>query len=210
MASTRIIVLAHSGWGRHCNWPGSGTTPHADGGVTGTLGLSPRPWASVSIPPLNEMADTTDFDKQNACELKIEQSRQLWWPTAARKPASPQPCNRKSVCCRKDWTGEVRDQSQSANSIGLVCFSAGQPLVTLVSRTWNPCAARQALKAWPLVLEQRPDAQLLLVGDPNRARIRHRTAHRSHPSWIDALAGLPITSIAASIHVLGVLDHPPW
>ena len=56
------------------------------------------------------------------------------------------------------------------------------------------------------MLEQRPDAQLLLVGDPNPPGYGIEAPIAANHVE-DALAGLPHHIDRSSIHVLGVLDH---
>ena len=117
-----------------------------------------------------EMADTTEIDKQNAIAAQaIEHSQAALVANRSQKTSFPAPLRQKIRVLPEGLSLEKYGSNPKAQiQLGSFCFSAGQPLVTLVSRTLEPLRGlRQALKAWPLVLEQRPDAQLLLVGDPN-------------------------------------------
>ena len=76
-----------------------------------------------------------------------------------------------------------------------------------MSRNLEPLRGlRQALQAWPLVLEQWPDAELLLVGSTNPngygLQVPQAATHLE-----DAVEELPPDIDRSSIHVLGVLDH---
>jgi glycosyltransferase involved in cell wall biosynthesis len=82
-------------------------------------------------------------------------------------------------------------------------LKAGQPLVTLISRNLEPLRGlRQALRAWPLVHQQRPEAQLLLVGQQGQGYGVEPPQGESHLK--DALDGID----AAGISVLNWLPHP--
>ena len=202
------IVLAHSGWGEALNlariW---NDTP---------LVVLPELWGSAEAlgfgfdPHLpTEMADTTDIDKQNAIAAQaIEHSQVALVANRSQKTSFPAPLQHKISVIPEGLSLEKYGSNPKAQiQLGSFCFSAGQPLVTLVSRTLEPLRGlRQALKAWPLVLEQRPDAQLLLVGDPNPPGYGIETPIAAN-HLADALADLPHHIDRSSIHVLGVLDH---
>ena len=126
----------------------------------------------------------------------------------SQKTSFPAPLRQKIRVLPEGLSLEKYGSNPKAQiQLGSFCFSAGQPLVTLVSRTLEPLRGlRQALKAWPLVLEQRPDAQLLLVGGPNSPGYGIEAPIAAN-HLEDALAGLPHHVDRSSIHVLGVLDH---
>ena len=86
-------------------------------------------------------------------------------------------------------------------------FTAGQPLVTLVSRTLEPLRGiRQALLAWPAIAKSVPQAQLLLVGGQMQGYgVEEPTGNLTHLSA--CLAELPHDIDTTRIHVLGCLNH---
>ena len=85
-------------------------------------------------------------------------------------------------------------------------FKAGQPLVTFISRDLEPLRGlRQLLKAWPLVSQTLPEAQLVLVG--GRGQGYGLLAPKGQDHWIDALDQLPDTVDRGQIHCLGSIPH---
>ena len=86
-------------------------------------------------------------------------------------------------------------------------FTAGQPLVTLVSRNLEPLRGlRQALLAWPAIAAAVPDAQLLLVGDRGQGYgMELPPADDDHLSA--ALKALPNGVNHQRIHWLGTVEH---
>ena len=85
-------------------------------------------------------------------------------------------------------------------------FFAGQPLVTLVSRTLEPLRGlRQALLAWPLIAAAHQSAQLILVGDHGEGYGQEAPKGCDHLS-----AGLSEIANEVDlnrIHILGSLEH---
>ena len=82
-------------------------------------------------------------------------------------------------------------------------LAAGQPLVTLISRNLEPLRGlRQVLRAWPLVRQHLPQAQLLLVGKQEQGYGVEPPRGSSH--LMDALEGMDRSGIS----VLNWLAHP--
>ena len=85
-------------------------------------------------------------------------------------------------------------------------FRAGQPLVTFISRDLEPLRGlRQLLKAWPLVSQALPEAQLVLVGGTGQGYGLQPPNGENH--LVDALKQLPDTLNPEQIHHLGPLPH---
>ena len=85
-------------------------------------------------------------------------------------------------------------------------FRAGQPLVTFISRDLEPLRGlRQLLKAWPLVSQALPEAQLVLVGGTGQGYGLQPPKGENH--LVDALKQLPDTLNPEQIHHLGPLPH---
>ena len=85
-------------------------------------------------------------------------------------------------------------------------FRAGQPLVTFISRDLEPLRGlRQLLKAWPLVSQALPEAQLVLVGGTGQGYGLQAPKGENH--LVDALKQLPDTLNPEQIHHLGPLPH---
>ena len=85
-------------------------------------------------------------------------------------------------------------------------FRAGQPLVTFISRDLEPLRGlRQLLKAWPLVSQALPEAQLVLVGGTGQGYGLQPPKGENH--FVDALELLPDTLNREQIHHLGPLPH---
>ena len=85
-------------------------------------------------------------------------------------------------------------------------FRAGQPLVTFISRDLEPLRGlRQLLKAWPLVSQALPEAQLVLVGGTGQGYGLQPPKGEDH--FVDALEQLPDTLNREQIHHLGPLPH---
>ena len=202
------VVIAHSGWGEALHLSGIWENV--------PLVVMPELWGSAKSlgfgfdPALPEdLADPDFFTEDNSIAAQaIHQSKAALVASRSQKASFPRHLRQKII---------VQPEGLPLNKYGInrqarlqhekTCFSAGQPLVTLVARTLEPLKGiRELLKTWPLVLEQRPDAQLLLVGDSNPPGygIEAPTA-ANHLE--DALAGLPHHIDRSSIHVLGVLDH---
>ena len=155
------------------------------------------------------LTDPSLFDEQNTIAAQaIEQSQAALVACHSQRASFPEPLRRKITVLPEGLPIEQYGRNPQAQlQWGKRRFSAGQALVTLVSRNLEPLRGlRQALKAWPLVLEQRPDAQLLLVGNtrPNGYGLQAPLA-ATHLD--DALAELPPNTGCRSIHVLGVLNH---
>ena len=202
------VVIAHSGWGETLHlagiWP---DTP---------LVVLPELWGSARAlgfgfdPALPEqLPEPTLFDEQNAMAAQaIEQSQAALVACRSQRASFPEPLRRRiSVLAEGLPLEHYGINPQAQLDWGASRFCAGQPLVTLVSRTLEPLRGlRQLLRAWPLVLEQRPDAQLVLVGhdsaDGYGLEAPIRDTHLD-----DALAELPDGTDRSSIHALGVLDH---
>ena len=202
------LVIAHCGWGE---------TLHLAGIWTGTpLVVLPELWGSARAlgfgfdPALPaSLADSTLFDEQNAIAAKaIEQSQAALVACHSQRASFPEPLRRRITVLPEGLPMEQYGSNPQAHlQREERRFSAGQPLVTLVSRNLEPLRGlRQALQAWPLVLEQRPDAELLLVGSTNPngygLQVPQAATHLE-----DAVEELPPDIDRSSIHVLGVLDH---
>ena len=85
-------------------------------------------------------------------------------------------------------------------------FRAGQPLVTFISRDLEPLRGlRQLLKAWPLVSQALPEAQLVLVGGTGQGYGLQAPKGQNHLE--DALDQLPDTLNREQINHLGPLPH---
>ena len=85
-------------------------------------------------------------------------------------------------------------------------FRAGQPLVTFISRDLEPLRGlRQLLKAWPLVSQTLPEAQLVLVGGTGQGYGLQAPKGQNHLE--DALDQLPDTLNREQINHLGPLPH---
>ena len=85
-------------------------------------------------------------------------------------------------------------------------FSAGQPLVTFISRDLEPLRGlRQLMQAWPLVSQTLPEAQLVLVGGRGQGYGLKPPRGKDHLE--DALEELPETTCRGNIHCLGTLSH---
>ena len=85
-------------------------------------------------------------------------------------------------------------------------FRAGQPLVTFISRDLEPLRGlRQLLKAWPLVSQALPEAQLVLVGGTGQGYGLQPPKGEDH--FVDALEQLPDSLNREQIHHLGPLPH---
>ena len=202
------VVIAHSGWGEALHLAGIwADTP---------LVVLPELWGSARAlgigfdPALPDaLPDPTLFDEQNAMAAQaIEQAQAALVACRSQRASFPEHLRRNITVLPEGLPLEHYGSNPEAQfQWGERRFSAGQPLVTLVSRDLEPLRGlRQALQAWPLVLEQRPDAQLLLVGhvsaDGYGVEAPIRDTHLD-----DALAELPTSTDRRSIQVLGVLDH---
>ncbi|QNI50201.1 glycosyl transferase/ family 1 [Synechococcus sp. RS9915] len=83
---------------------------------------------------------------------------------------------------------------------------AGQPLVTFISRDLEPLRGlHQLLKAWPLVSQTLPEAQLVLVGGTGQGYGLQAPKGQNHLE--DALDQLPDTLNREQINHLGPLPH---
>ena len=79
-------------------------------------------------------------------------------------------------------------------------------MVTLISRELEPLRGlRQALKAWPLILEREPSARLILVGETSDAGYGVESP-QGDSHLADALSPLSSHSLER-VHVLGTIDH---
>ena len=202
------VVIAHSGWGETLHlagiWP---DTP---------LVVLPELWGSARAlgfgfdPALPDaLPDPTLFDEQNAMAAQaIKQSQAALVPCRSQRASFPEPLRQKITVLPEGLPLEHYGSNPQAQlQCGDLHLSVGQPLVTLVSRDLEPLRGlRQALQAWPLVLEQRPDAQLLLVGHVS-ANGYGLEAPIRETHLDDALAELPTGTDRSSIQALGVLDH---
>ena len=85
--------------------------------------------------------------------------------------------------------------------------SAGEPLVTVVSRYLEPLRGiRQVLLAWPDIARAVPNAQLLLVGEQGQGYgLEEPPGELTH--LMTCLAQLPQDVDRNRIHVLGCLNH---
>jgi len=85
-------------------------------------------------------------------------------------------------------------------------FRAGQPLVTFISRHLEPLRGLgKLLKAWPLVSQTLPEAQLVLVGRRGQGYSLQKAKGKDHLE--EALEQLPETTSREKIHCLGSLPH---
>ena len=202
------VVIAHSGWGEASHL----------GGIWEEVPLlvMPELWGSAKSlgfgfdPALpDDVVDPDFFTEDNAIATHaIHLSQAALVASRSPKSSFPPHLQQKIIVQPEglplDNYGTNR-QAQLQYSTN--CFSAGQPLVTFVARTLEPLKGiREALKAWPLVLEQRPDAQLLLVGDCDPPGYGIEAPIGTN-FLEDSLAALPDQTDRSSIHVLGVLDH---
>ena len=201
-------VIAHSGWGEAMQlagiWP---DTP---------LVVLPELWGSARAlgfgfdPALPKAGpDPTLFKEQNAIAAQaIEQSQAALVACRSQRASFPDPIRRRIGVLAEGLPLELYGRNPQAQlQISGNCYEAGQPLVTLVSRTLEPLRGlRQVLRAWPLVQEQRPDARLLLVGHANAEGYGLEQSRRA-THLDDALAELPAGLDRSSIQHLGILDH---
>jgi len=206
--ATPDVVISHSGWGEALNlagiWP------------TTILVVLPELWGSARAlgygfdPALpNTPAGPDLFEDANAITAQaIQQSQAALVACRSQRASFPAHLRQKITVLPEGLPMERYGSNPQARlPLGKRCFSAGDPLVTLVSRTLEPLRGlRQVLQAWPLVLEQRPDAQLLLVGNPDSSGYGIEEP-QSATHIDDALEMLPLTTDRNSIHLLGVLDH---
>lgn len=206
--ATPDVVISHSAWGEALNladlWPST------------TLVVLPELWGSARAlgvgfdPALANIEANPDlFDDANAITAQAIQQSQAALVACRSQRASFPPSLRPKITVLPEGLPMERYGSnpQAQLQLGTHCYSARAPLVTVVSRTLEPLRGlRQVLQAWPLVLEQRPDAQLLLVGDAESSGYGIETP-LSATHLEDALNKLPPATDRSSIHVLGVLDH---
>jgi glycosyltransferase involved in cell wall biosynthesis len=206
--ATPDVVISHSAWGEALNlaglWP------------TTILVVLPELWGSERAlgfgfdPALaNTQTDPDLFDDANTITAQaIRQSHAALVACRSQRASFPASLRPKITVLPEGLPMERYGSNPQAKlQLGTHSYSAGAPLVTLVSRTLEPLRGlRQVVQAWPLVLEQRPDAQLLLVGDADSSGYGLETP-QSGTHLEDSLNTLPPATDRSSIHVLGVLDH---
>ena len=207
------LVIAHSGWGEalqlHTVWPAIPRVVLPElWGSAEALGYGFDPALPSALP--NDQPTAAWIAAQNSISrMAIEQASAALVPCIAQKRSFP-PNLRQRIAVVPEGLPMQRYSGPPPASVQLgdCVVAPGAPLVTFVSRHLEPLRGlRQALQAWPLVLEQRPDAQLLLVGLEDAGGYGLETPQG--PSHMDdALAALPSQVDRNSIRAVGVLDHP--
>ncbi|QNI96547.1 glycosyltransferase [Synechococcus sp. RS9902] len=202
------VVIAHSGWGEALHLSGIWEEV--------PLVVMPELWGSAKSlgfgfdPALpDDISDPDFFTADNAISAKAIHLSQAALVASRSQKSSFPPHLRQKIIVQPEGLplDNYGTNRQAQLQYGANYFSAGEPLVTFVARTLEPLKGiREVLKAWPLVLEQRPDAQLLLVGDCDPPGYGIETPIGT--SFLeDSLAALPNQTDRSSIRVLGMLDH---
>ena len=201
------LVLAHSAWGEALQlrrvW-----------GSSMPIVVYPELWGHPqalgfgfddALNGLSPMGD--NFSRQNLLvELALAQSNAAVVASRSQLASFPAPLQPQLTLLPEGVDLErIKPDRQARLSLpehGLE-LKAGQPLVTLISRNLEPLRGlRQAVRAWPLVRQQQPEAQLLLVGRQGRGYGVEPPQGESH--LIDALDGIDCDGIS----VVDWLSHP--
>ena len=191
------LVLAHSAWGEALQlrriW-----------GSSMPIVVYPELWGHPQAlgfgfdDALNGMSPLgDDFSRQNLlADLALAQADAAVVASRSQLASFPAPATAAHPASRgggsrADQTGSPGTAEPAEHGLEL---KAGQPLVTLISRNLEPLRGlRQALRAWPLVHQQRPEAQLLLVGKQGQGYGVEPPQGESH--LVDALDGaIPLAS----------------
>ena len=163
------LVLAHSAWGEALQlrriW-----------GASMPIVVYPELWGHRRAlgfgfdDALNGMSPVGDgFSRQNLlADLALAQADAAVVASRSQLASFPAPLRPQLTLLPEGVDLErIKPDRQARLSLpehGLE-LETGQPLVTLISRNLEPLRGlRQALRAWPLVRQQLPEAQLLLVG----------------------------------------------
>ena len=201
------LVLAHSAWGEALQlrriWGAS--MPIV---VYPELWGHPRALGFGFDNDLNGMSPVGDaFSRQNlVADLALAQADAAVVASRSQLASFPGPLRPRLTLLPEGVDLErIKPDHQARLSLpdhGLE-LAAGQPLVTLISRNLEPLRGlRQALRAWPLVRQQLPQAQLLLVGKRGQGYGVEPPRGDSHLK--DALEGMD----GCGISVLNWLHHP--
>ena len=205
------LVLVHSGWGEARELKAAfPNTP---------LVVFPELWGRPEALGFGfdrhldgQAADPSWFSNQNQLAAEaIAASDAALVPCAAQRSSFPSMLLGQLTVLPEGLALEHYTPTPSAEiSVNGRRFRAGDPLVTLVSRTLEPLRGlRQALLAWPEISACHPSAQLLLVGEPGDEGEGY--GEEQPPIGLNhlsaALAGLPSTVDRSRIHALGRLTH---
>jgi glycosyltransferase involved in cell wall biosynthesis len=200
------LVLAHSAWGEALQlrriW-----------GASMPIVVYPELWGHPQAlgfgfdDALNGMSPVGDaFSRQNLlADLALAQADAAVVASRGQLESFPAPLRPQLTLLPEGVDLErIKPDRQARLSLpehGLE-LAAGQPLVTLISRNLEPLRGlRQALRAWPLVREQLPQAQLLLVGKQGQGYGVEPPRGASH--LMDALESID----GGGISVLNWLPH---
>lgn len=164
---TPDVVLVHTGWGEA--QPLRGVFP------TTPLVILPELWGHAAALGFGfdqhlagQSANAIWFDQQNQlAAAAIDQSDAAVVACEAQRQSFPLPWRDRLTVCPEGLPLEKYDADPTAELVWAGHrFAAGQPLVTLVSRSLEPLRGlRQALLAWPAIAAAVPQAHLVLVGD---------------------------------------------
>ena len=202
------IVLVHSGWGEaHHLREIFPSTP---------LIVFPELWGH----PLalgygfdqhldGRSTDPDWFSEQNRlCADAINNSSVAIVPCSAQAQSFPAHLQDQLTVLPEGLNLELYGPDPSAAiTLNGHCFAAGEPLVTMVSRSLEPLRGiREALLAWPAIVKAVPEARLIMVGQRNQAYgMEEPTGDLSHLDT--CLSELPVEVDPMRIHVVGWLDH---
>ena len=202
------LIVAHSGWGEALNlsdvWP---QTP---------LVVLPELWGSqralgfgfdAALPKHHPEPEI--FESSNRITAKsIERSTVALVPCLSQWQSFPIHLRKKIRVLPEGLTLESYGANPRASiSLQGKIWKHGEKLVTVVSRHLEPLRGlREILKAWPLVHEIHPEAQLLLVGYADAGGYGVESP-RGNSHLADALASLPKHIADTTIHSPGVLSH---
>ena len=202
------LIVAHSGWGEALHlsdvWP---KTP---------LVVLPELWGferalgfgfDAALP--NHHPEPEIFESSNRITaLSIEKSTVALVPCLSQWQSFPSELRKKIRVLPEGLTLESYGANPRASiSLRGNIWHPGNKLVTLISRHLEPLRGlREVLKAWPLVHEIHPEAQLLLVGYADAGGYGVESP-QSKSHLADALASLPKRVDPTTIHSLGVLSH---
>ena len=201
------VVIAHSAWGEalelKATWP---MTP---------LIVLPELWGNPQSLGFGfddalkgQKIDPEIFCQQNICaEQAVLNSDAALVATESQKNSFPEHLQEKlSVLPEGIDLEQIKPNHNITVSCSGLNLRHGDPLVTLISRELEPLRGlRQALKAWPLILEREPSARLILVGETSDAGYGVESP-QGDSHLADALS--PLSShILKQVHILGTIDH---